>query len=114
MHIEMPAVKYKELVDTNETESSKEIKMRVEKARQTQRQRFKSEGIFYNAAMNNRLIKKCCTLNTEAKELLKLAMTELGFSARAYDKILKVSRTIADLAESEIILAEHILRGAAV
>ena len=59
-------------------------------------------------SMNTKLIKKYCALEDEAKELLKMAMTELGLSARAYDKILKVSRTIADLAGSEEILAEHI------
>lgn len=58
--------------------------------------------------MNTKLIKKYCQLNNEAKELLRLAISELEFSARAYDKILKVSRTIADLVNSEIILAEHI------
>ena len=58
--------------------------------------------------MNSRLIKKYCVLNDEAKELLKMAMTELGLSARAYDKILKVSRTIADLAGSDSIFSEHI------
>ena len=58
--------------------------------------------------MNTKLIKKYCLLNDEAKELLKMAMTELGLSARAYDKILKVSRTITDLVDTEIILAGHI------
>jgi len=80
----------------------------VEKARSIQRKRFKSDGVFYNASMHTKLIKRYCLLEDRAKELLKMAMTELGFSARAYDKILKVSRTIADLAGSEQILAEHI------
>lgn len=108
IHIEIPAVKYKELTETKETESSAIIKARVEKARAIQRERFKSERIFYNAQMNNKLIKKYCVLGDEAKELLKMAMTELGLSARGYDKILKVSRTIADLASSENIETEHI------
>ena len=108
IHIELPSIKYKELSDTKETEPSAVIKARVEKARTIQRERFKPEGIFYNAQMNTKLIKKYCALEDDAKELLKMAMTELGLSARAYDKILKVSRTIADLAESENILAEHI------
>ena len=107
----MPSIKYKELTDTKEAEPSVIIKARVEKARAIQRERFKSEGIFYNAQMNTKLIKKYCILEDEAKELLKMAMAELGLSARAYDKILKVSRTIADLAGSESILTEHILRG---
>jgi magnesium chelatase family protein len=108
IHIELPSIKYKELSDTKDAESSSMIKARVEKARAIQRERFKPEGIFYNAQMNTGLIKKYCLLEGEAKELLRLAMTELGLSARAYDKILKVSRTIADLAGSEDIRQEHL------
>ncbi len=109
IHIELASVKYKDLIDTKDAESSAMIKARVEKARVIQRERFNSQGLFYNAQMNTKLIKKYCILGNEAKELLKMAMTELGLSARAYDKILKVSRTIADLAGSEPILAEYIL-----
>ena len=108
IHIELPSVKYKELSDTKDAECSSAIKARVEQARARQRQRFGELKIFYNASMNTKLTKKYCALENEAKELLKLAMTELGLSARAYDKILKVARTIADLGESENILAEHI------
>ena len=108
IYIEMPTIKYKELTDTRDSESSSVIKARVEKARTVQRERLKHNGIFYNASMNVKLTKKYCILDDEAKELLKMAMTELGFSARAYDKILKVSRTIADLAGSEAILTEHL------
>jgi magnesium chelatase family protein len=118
IHIELPSIKYKELIDPRDTEPSVEIKARVERARSIQRERFsaeggsasggKSEGIFYNALMHGRLIKKYCFLDTEARELLRMAMNELGFSARAYDKILKVSRTIADLAGTDNILAQHI------
>ncbi|MFH0912660.1 MAG: YifB family Mg chelatase-like AAA ATPase [Candidatus Omnitrophota bacterium] len=108
IHIELPAIKYKELTETKEAESSAVIKARVEKAREVQRERFKNESIFNNAQMNTKLIKKYCVLENEAKELLRLAMTELGLSARAYDKVLKVARTIADLAGSEDIQAGHI------
>ncbi|MFA5090616.1 MAG: YifB family Mg chelatase-like AAA ATPase [Candidatus Omnitrophota bacterium] len=108
IHIELPSIRYKELTEIKEGEPSKVIRQRVEKSRIRQRERFKLEGILYNAQMSPRLIKKYCILEDEAKELLKLAMTELGLSARAYDKILKVSRTIADLAESEAIQAGHI------
>ena len=108
IHIELPSLKYKELSDTKDAEPSAAIKARVEGARKVQRERFRTEGIFYNASMNTRLIKKYCVLNEESKELLKMAMTELGLSARAYGKILKVSRTIADLAGSEPIEVEHI------
>ena len=108
IHIELPSIKYKDLSDNKESESSLAIKARVEKARVVQRARFENEGIFYNASMNTRLIKKYCALEGEAKELLKMGMTELGLSARAYDKILKVSRTIADLAGCEDIKTGHL------
>lgn len=108
IHIELPSIKYKELTDTKAVESSSKIKARVEKVRAIQRNRFTSDGIFYNAQVNTKLIKKYCVLEDEAKELLKMAMTELGLSARAYDKILRVSRTIADLESSETIVGEYI------
>jgi magnesium chelatase family protein len=108
IHVELPSIKYKELTESKDAEPSSAIKARVERARLIQRERFEAEGIFYNAQMNTKLIKKYCNLDNEAKELLKMAMQELGFSARAYDKILKASRTIADLAGSEAILVEHI------
>ena len=108
IHIEVPQVKYCELSDTKDAESSQIIRSRVENARLIQQNRFKSQGIFCNAQMHGKLIKECCNLNKEAKELLRMAILELGFSARAYDKILKVSRTIADLAGSEIINATHV------
>ncbi|MCM8771342.1 MAG: YifB family Mg chelatase-like AAA ATPase [Candidatus Omnitrophica bacterium] len=108
IQIEIPSIKYKELTETKDAEPSCVIKARVEKARHWQRERFKEEKIFCNAAMNSRLIKKYCVLNAECRELLKMAMQKLGLSCRAYDKILKVSRTIADLAGSPTILAEHI------
>ena len=108
IHIELPAIKYKELVDTKEAESSSVIKERVEKARSIQKGRFINDGISCNAQMNVKLTKKYCGLEDEAKELLRMAMAELGLSARGYDKILKISRTIADLTSSDIISAGHI------
>ena len=108
IHVELPSVKYKELTDTKDSEGSGAIKARVERARAIQRERFKSERLFYNAQMNAKLIKKYCILENKAKELLKMAMTELGLSARAYDKIRKVARTITDLAGCESIKAEHL------
>ena len=80
----------------------------MEKARAIQRERFKSEGIFYNAQMSHKQVRKFCLLGREENELLKMAMTELNFSARAYDKILKISLTIGDLAGSENIKAGHL------
>jgi len=108
IHIEVPAVRYQELSSNLPAESSAQIKERVNKARTIQRERFKDEGIFYNAQMSHKQVRKFCVLGKEESELLKMAMTELNFSARAYDKILKVSRTIADLAESEQIKTEHL------
>ena len=108
LHIETPQVKYQELSDKQDAESSQAIKQRVEKARAIQQQRFESTGIFYNAQMSNKLVRKYCVLDKEAQELVRMAIAELALSARAYDKILKVSRTISDLADSEQIHAEHI------
>lgn len=108
IHIEVPAARYQELSSNLPAETSAQIKERVNKARTIQRERFKDEGIMCNALMSHKQVRKFCELGKEENELLKMAMTELNFSARAYDKILKVSRTIADLAGSEDIKAEHL------
>jgi magnesium chelatase family protein len=108
IHIEVPSVKYRELIDTQESEGSAEIKLRIEETRKIQKQRFVEEGFYCNAQMNTKNIKKYCALERPAQELLKTAMTELCLSARAYDKILKVGRTISDLSGSDVILPEHI------
>jgi magnesium chelatase family protein len=108
IHIEVPAARYQELASTQPAESSGQIKERVNKARAIQRERFKGEGILCNALMSHKQVRKFCSLGKEEGELLKMAMSELNFSARAYDKILKVSRTIADLAECENINTEHL------
>ena len=107
IHIEVPQVKYRELSDTKDAEPSQTIRGRVENARVIQQERFKSDGIFCNAQMHGKLIKEYCILSEGAKELVRMAISELGLSARAYDKILKVSRTIADLNREEIISEEH-------
>lgn len=108
IHIEVPAARYQELTSTQPAESSAQIKERVNKGRSIQMQRFKYEGIFHNVQISHRQVRKFCVLGKEESELLKTAMTELSFSVRAYDKILKVSRTIADLAESDNIKTEHL------
>ena len=108
IHIEVPQVKYRELSETKDAESSQAIRQRVENARTIQRERFKLTRIFSNAQMQGRLIKEVCVLNKGAQELIRLAISELGLSARAYDKILKVSRTIADLNQEKIIREEHV------
>lgn len=108
IHIEIPAAKYHELSSNLPAESSGQIKERVTKAQTLQRERFKDEGILYNAQMNHKQVQRFCILGKEENELLKMAMTELNFSARAYDKILKISRTIADLAKSGQIEIGHL------
>lgn len=108
IHIEVPAVKYKDLIGDPSGESSSEIRKRVNRARQIQHQRFAGEKIYCNAHMRTRQIRKYCKVEESGMRLLEIAIKQLGLSARAYDRILKVSRTIADLAESDIIDAEHI------
>jgi len=108
IHIEIPAIKYQELSSTLAAESSAQIRERIDKTRAIQKQRFDGESIFCNAQMNRKQLSKLCLLGEEENKLLKMAMDELGFSARAYDKILKISRTIADLAGCENIKTEHL------
>lgn len=108
IHIEVSPARYQELSGNLPAETSAQIRERVNKARSIQRERFKDEGILCNALMSHKQVRKFCVLGKEEGELLKMAMTKLNFSARAYDKILKVSRTIADLAESENIKTEHL------
>jgi magnesium chelatase family protein len=110
IHIDVPAVKFKELRGRGlpEGESSKEIRRRVLQARAVQLRRFRGEGIFANAAMNSRLIRRFCALDAASEQMLETAMLRQGFSARAHDRILKVARTIADLENAENINFNHI------
>jgi magnesium chelatase family protein len=108
IHVEVPSVPYKELSDEYSGETSEQIRKRVQRAREIQIERFKRDGIYFNSKMTTRHIKKYCILTPDAREILDRAMHTLGLSARAYTRILKVSRTIADLAESETIDSEHI------
>jgi magnesium chelatase family protein len=110
IHIDVPAVKFRELTgDTPpDAEDSAAIRQRVTRARERQQQRFADEGIFSNAAMTPRLIRKYCRIDAESEAMLERAMARLGLSARAYDRILKVSRTIADLDNSEAISSSHV------
>lgn len=109
IHIEVPAVKYKELSSKTSGEKSGTIRERVIKAREIQLRRFKDyRHIYSNGDMGSKEIRQFCKLDEAGEELLKMAMTKLGLSARAYDRILKVSRTIADLEQSENILPQHI------
>ncbi len=109
IHIEVPAVKYKELSSEIKTESSAEIRNRVMKARDIQTKRFIAlKNIYNNGDMGSKEVRQFCKLDSAGADLLKMAMSRLGLSARAYDRILKVSRTIADLDNSENILPQHI------
>jgi magnesium chelatase family protein len=109
LHIEVPAVKYKELASKNSVEPSATIRERVIKAREIQMKRFKDmAGVFSNADMQSKDIREYCKIDSACEELMKMAINKLGLSARAYDRILKVARTIADLSQSEEILPEHI------
>jgi len=108
IHIEVPQVNYHELSNKKDAEPSETIRERVENARIIQQKRFKSMGIFCNAQMHEKLIRQYCIPDRGAQELLRTAISELGLSARAYDKILKISLTIADLEQKEIISEAHI------
>ena len=109
IHVEVTPVPFDKLSDDRSGELSKVIRERVIKARNIQTTRFNdSETIFYNAQMGVKQIRQFCKLNETSIKLLKIAMKQLNLSARAYDRILKVSRTIADLQGSENILSEHI------
>lgn len=109
IHIEVTPVPFEKLSDDRKGESSIEIRKRVMAARAVQTQRFKElEKVHYNAQMNTKHIRKFCALDETSKQLLKTAMERLNLSARAYDRILKVSRTIADLEAAENIESAHI------
>ncbi|MDX9759340.1 MAG: YifB family Mg chelatase-like AAA ATPase [Bacteroidota bacterium] len=109
IHIECPQVKYQELASERRGESSDTVRARVVAARVHQQKRFAARhGMHCNAMMNHRDIAQYCRIDDRCRELLRAASQSLGFSARAYDRILKVGRTIADLAGSESIRAEHL------
>jgi magnesium chelatase family protein len=108
IHIEVPAVPYKDLSAVHAGEPSQDIRSRVVAARNIQLMRFKKDKIYSNGQMKTRHIKKFCTLQNSAQGLLETAMQKLGLSARAYTRILKLSRTIADMDVSDDIHAHHI------
>ena len=109
IHIEVPSIRYQELSSLGKGEPSSVVRERVVAAREVQRQRFSNRARLHsNAGMNVKAIEKYCALQPQAQDTLKAAITELNFSARAYNRILKVSRTIADLAGSEGIEVEHV------
>jgi magnesium chelatase family protein len=109
LHIEVPAVKYQELASKERGERSEAIRSRVTAARARQTARFRArKGLYANADMQSNEIREFCRVDGPGEELLKMAITKLGLSARAYDRILKVARTIADLAQTQEIRPEHV------
>jgi len=109
IHVEVPAIHYEQLTKLDKGEPSKAVRERVVRAREIQQKCYADQpGIHCNANMRSKTLRQICTLESDAEQILKTAMSDLNFSARAYDRILKVSRTIADLDESETIKAHHI------
>ena len=109
LHVEVTPVRFEEMTSTRKSESSKDIRERVIKGRERQKIRFENNPeVFCNAMMPSHQVKQVCQISEAGKTLLKKAMERLGLSARAYDRILKVARTIADIAESEDIRVEHL------
>lgn len=108
LHIDVMPVEFSQISSTQKEESSSKIKERVNKARQIQNKRFEGTNITCNAKITSAKLNEYCVLNDDAKQLLKNAFDKLSLSARAYDRIVKVARTIADLDESEDIKSNHI------
>lgn len=108
LHVEMPEVDYKEFTSRTPAESSAEIRKRVDRARAIQKERYQNDGIFFNAQLDTEKTNKYCVMDGEAQKMLESAYTSLNLSARAYQRLRRVSRTIADLAGTESIRAEHV------
>lgn len=108
IHVEVPAVEYDELTGRSDGETSAEIRKRVEKARAIQQERYKGTNITCNARLDSASLQKYCVLTADADRIMRTAFENLGMSARAYDRILKIARTIADLDGKEKIGAGHI------
>ncbi|HVO65779.1 MAG TPA: hypothetical protein VMT12_04770 [Syntrophales bacterium] len=108
MHIEVPSVRYKDLAGKATGESSDSIKERIERARSKQQNRFSGKNTQFNARMTDKQIKTYCSIDDDSQKLLEMAIEKLGLSARAYTKILKVARTIADLENEDKILSSHV------
>ena len=108
LHIEVISVRYKELDNLQKAESSEKIRERVNKARKIQLKRYEKYSIFSNSELTPKLLEKYCKLEANCKKILENAFEKLGLSARAYGRILKVARTIADLDESEKIKVNHL------
>lgn len=108
IHIEVPPVEIEELTSNIPQETSYEIRQRVERVRRIQYERYKDKKIYTNSQLTGKLIKEFCPMTEEAKKMLKFSIEKLGLSARAYDRIIKVARTVADMDNKEIIDTVHI------
>jgi magnesium chelatase family protein len=108
IHVEVPAVRYKDLASQHDTETSADIRGRMNRARAMQSERLKRTKIHCNSQMNNRQIKRYCPVGSDSNNLLEAAIDKLGLSARAYNRILRIARTIADLERAEHIGAHHV------
>jgi magnesium chelatase family protein len=108
IHMEVPAVQYKDLSSKENGRSSADILKQVNKARRIQTQRFERMKIHTNAQMSSRHLRKFCVVDDESEVLLEKAMEKMGLSARAHARILKIARTIADLADCEDIESDHV------
>jgi magnesium chelatase family protein len=108
IHVEVAPVEYSELTSKATGETSAEIRKRVEAAREIQNKRYEGTGVTCNARLTSSLIQKYCELTSDADALLKAAFERMGMSARSYDRILKIARTVADIDRSEKITAGHI------
>ena len=109
LHVEVPPVDYNSLNDAAPAESSAQIRERVNRARKIQVERYKGTGVTCNARLTPKMLTEFCVMTEDASAYLRKSFDELGLSARAYDRILKVARTVADLADSEMIQKSHIL-----
>jgi magnesium chelatase family protein len=108
LHVDVPPVEYKDLVAKPTGDSSAQIRIRVNQARNRQRGRFSKEKFYSNAHMGPKAIRKYCRIDSESESLLEMSINRFGLSARAHDRILKVARTIADLEGSQDIKPEYV------
>lgn len=109
MHVEVPRVEYDKLMGSESGEHSADIKIRVERARRRQYERFKDlTGLFANSDMRVGDIQGFCILSPEARQLLEISVKRIQLSARAYHRMIKLSRTIADLADTDVIQIQHV------
>lgn len=109
IHVEMTEVNYEDLTSRERGESSESIRKRVENARRIQRERYKDDGIMFNSQLNTPLVRKHCRMEADAEDLLHTAYDKLKLSARAYSRVIKVARTIADMDGEATILKKHVL-----